>query len=202
MALAHRRRDAHLPVAGQYSPWFYRLGLGWLLGQRVAQITHRGRKSGQIRRAILEVLRYDPQTREVLVVSGWEGKSDWYRNIEREPALEVRIGRVHYRPAQEFLTLEETAELILTLFRQHPRQVRFVGRFLGIDPDAEDAVLRARLEAFFRGVRFRPAHEEECDRRAPGLQSNHSSPRNHRCWKGQHRASPHGRRATRFPAGG
>jgi deazaflavin-dependent oxidoreductase (nitroreductase family) len=141
--------------------WLYQLGLGWVLGHRVVQITHRGRKSGQIRRTILEVLRYDPQTQEVLVVSGWEGKTDWYRNIEREKAVEVRTGWVHYRPVQEFLSPEETARLILTLFRQHPREVRFVGPLLGIDPDAEDAALRARLEAFFRGVRFRPADQKE-----------------------------------------
>ena len=107
--------------------WFYRLGLGWVLGKRVVQITHRGRKSGLLRRTILEVLSYDPQTHEVLIVSGWEGKTDWYRNIQQEPALEVRIGRVHYRPVQEFLSPQETAQLILTLFRQHPREVRFVG---------------------------------------------------------------------------
>lgn len=130
---------------------------GWLLGQRVVQITHRGRKSGVLRRTILEVLYYDPQTREVLVVSGWEGKTDWYRNIEREPALEVRIGRVRYRPAQEFLSSQETTQLILTLFRQHPREVRFAGSLLLIDPDAPEPVLRARIEAFFLGVRFRPA---------------------------------------------
>ncbi len=123
----------------------------------MVQITHRGRKSGLLRRTILEVLSYDPQTHEVLVVSGWEGKTDWYRNIERAPALEVHVGRVHYRPVQEFLSLQETAQLILTLFRQHPREVRFVGPLLGIDPDAEDAALLARLEAFFRGVRFLPA---------------------------------------------
>lgn len=78
--------------------------IGWVLGKRIVQITHRGRKSGVLRRTVLEVLHYDPQTREVLVVSGWEGKTDWYRNIECEPALEVRIGRVHYRPVQEFLS--------------------------------------------------------------------------------------------------
>jgi len=157
MALAHRRPYGLYRWVANTPRWFYRPGLGWMLGHRLAQITHRGRKSGQIRWTILEVLHYDPKTREVLVVSGWEGKTDWYRNIEREPALEVRTGRVAYRPVQEFLSPEETAQLILTLFRQRPREVRFVGPLLGIDPDAEDAALRARLEAFFRGVRFRPA---------------------------------------------
>jgi len=157
MALAHRRPYGIYRWLANAPRWFYRLGLGWLLGQRLVQITHRGRKSGVLRRTVLEVLHYDPQTREVLVVSGWEGKTDWYRNIEREPALEVRIGRVHYRPVQEFLSPEETARLILTLFRQHPREVRFAGPVLGINPAAPEPVLRARIEAFFRGVRFRPA---------------------------------------------
>jgi hypothetical protein len=57
--------------------------------------------------------------------------------------------------------MQRTAELILTLFRHRPREVRFVGPLLGIDPDAEDAALRARLEAFFRGVRFCPADRAE-----------------------------------------
>lgn len=161
MALAYRRPYGVYRWFANVPRWLYRLGLGWVLGYRVAQITHRGRKSGQIRRTILEVLHYDPQIHEVLVVSGWEGKTDWYRNIQREPALEVRLGRVHYRPDQEFLSPQETARLILTLFRQHPREVRFVGPLLGIDPDAEDATLHARLEAFFRGVRFRPAGQGE-----------------------------------------
>lgn len=159
MALAQRRPYGIYRWLANAPRWFYRLGLGWLLGHRMVQLTHRGRKSGVLRRTILEVLHYDPRTREVLVVSGWEGKTDWYRNIEREPALEVRIGRVHYRPIQEFLSPAETAQIVLTLFRQHPREVRFVGRLLGIDPGAEDAALRARIEAFFRGVRFRPAEE-------------------------------------------
>ncbi len=157
MALAHRRPYGIYKWLANAPRWFYRLGLGWVFGHHMVQITHRGRKSGVLRRTVLEVLQYDQQTREVLVVSGWEGKTDWYRNIERESALEVRIGRVHYRPVQEFLSPGETAQLILTLFRHRPREVRFVGSLLGIDPDAEDATLRARIEAFFRGVRFCPA---------------------------------------------
>jgi len=161
MALAHRRPYGMYRWVANLPRWFYRLGLGWMLGHRMAQITHRGRKSGQIRRTILEVLHYDPQTQEVLVVSGWEGKTDWYRNIEREPALELRTGRVAYRPVQEFLPPEETARLVLTLFRQHPREVRWMGSLLGIDPDTSDAALHSRIETFFRGVRFRPQARAE-----------------------------------------
>lgn len=161
MALAHHRPYGIYLWFANAPLWLYRLGLGWALGQRTLLLTHRGRKSGLIRRTVLEVLHYNPQTREALVVSGWEGKTDWYRNIQREPALEVRIGRVHYRPIQEFLSPQETAREVLTFFNQHPREVRFAGPLLGIDPDASEPALRARLEDFFRGVRFHPANEHE-----------------------------------------
>lgn len=95
MALAQRRPYGIYRWLANAPRWFYRLGLGWLLGHRVMQLTHRGRTSGLVRQTMLEVLRYDSRTREVLVVSSWEGKTDWYRNIQHAPALEVRIGRVH-----------------------------------------------------------------------------------------------------------
>jgi deazaflavin-dependent oxidoreductase (nitroreductase family) len=161
MALAQRRPYGLYRWLANAPRWFYQLGLGWLLGHRVMQLTHRGRRSDVVRRTVLEVLHYDPQTREVLVVSGWEGKTDWYRNIQHAPALEVRSGWVHYQPLQEFLSPEETLQVMLTLFRQHPREVRFAGRLLGRDATAPEPVLRARVEAFFRGVRFRPAEELE-----------------------------------------
>jgi hypothetical protein len=61
--------------------------------------------------------------------------------------------------AQEFLSPQETAREVLTFFSQHPREVRFAGPLLGSDPDASEPALRARLEDFFRGARFRPANE-------------------------------------------
>lgn len=50
---------------------------------------------------------------------------------------------------------------MLALFRQHPREVRFAGPLLGIDLDVPEPLLRARVETFFRGVRFRPADESK-----------------------------------------
>ncbi len=134
MALAHHRPYGIYRWLANLSRWLYQLGLGGLLGRRFLCLTHRGRKSGQIRRTVLEVISYDPRTHELRVASAWEGKTDWYRNIQVEPALHVQIGWAHYRPVQEFLSAGETA--------------------LGIDPDAPPAVIQARLEKFFRGVRF------------------------------------------------
>ena len=39
-----------------------------------------------------EVIRYDPESQESIVVSAWGEKADWYRNIQASPALEIRTG--------------------------------------------------------------------------------------------------------------
>jgi hypothetical protein len=62
MALAPRRPYGMYRWLANMPRRFYLLGLRWVFGHRVAQITQRGRRSGQIRRTILEVLHYDPHT--------------------------------------------------------------------------------------------------------------------------------------------
>jgi deazaflavin-dependent oxidoreductase (nitroreductase family) len=134
----------------------YRLGLGWLLGTRFVQIAHRGRKSGLIRWTVAEVLRYTAYSQEIIVVSGWSGKTDWYRNIQQEPALEIQIGRTAYRPVQQLLSPEETATEVLNAFKKHPQEARIIGPLLGIDITAAEPLLREQIATVLRGVRFCP----------------------------------------------
>jgi deazaflavin-dependent oxidoreductase (nitroreductase family) len=137
--------------------WLYRLNLGWLLGHRLARVTHRGRRSGRIYQTVIEVLRYDRRTRAVVVASGWGGRTDWYRNILEAPALEIRIGRVSYSPAQRFLSAEELYTEVRTYQRRHRWVARWLfPRLLGVPADAPDSELRARIVATLRGVEFRP----------------------------------------------
>jgi hypothetical protein len=70
----------------------YDLNLGWLMGRRVLLLTHKGRRSGLVRRTPLEAIRHDPATGETVVVSAWGGKADWYRNIEASPAGGALVG--------------------------------------------------------------------------------------------------------------
>jgi hypothetical protein len=46
MALAHRRPYGMYRWLANMPRRFYQLGLGWVFGHRVAQITQRGRRSG------------------------------------------------------------------------------------------------------------------------------------------------------------
>src|SRR5512139_3909054 len=67
--------------------FLYRLGLGWLLGNRFMLLTHIGRRSGKVRRTVLAVLRFDNQTQEIRAISAWSA-SDWYKNILASPAVQ------------------------------------------------------------------------------------------------------------------
>jgi hypothetical protein len=99
MALAERRPYGLSRWLANTPRWFSRLGPGWLLGHRAMRLTHRGRTGGLVRQTILDVPRGDPRTREVLVVSGWEGKTDWYRNIGQVGKRRLHVQAVTVPPA-------------------------------------------------------------------------------------------------------
>ena len=143
------RHVLHLPV------YLYRLGLGRLLGHRFLLLTHRGRKSGRAYETVLEVVRYEPSTRETIAVSGRGEKSDWFRNITAHPAPEVRTGSERYAPEQRFLTPEEVYAEIADYERRHPWAVRVVPPLLGFDLDGSEAARRA-FAGSLRMVAFRP----------------------------------------------
>lgn len=106
------------------------LGLGWLLGRQFLVVTHRGRRSGLIRRTGVMVLHEDRLTGEVIVAAG-KLKSDWYRNIQAEPALSVAIAGRRFTPIQRLLPVEELASHIAWSRRHNPVRAWIQSRFFG-----------------------------------------------------------------------
>jgi deazaflavin-dependent oxidoreductase (nitroreductase family) len=140
--------------------WLYRAHLGWLMGHRLARVTHVGRRTGQVHQTIVEVVRYEPRTREIVVMAGWGGRTDWYRNVQARPALEVRSGGLAYRPVQRFLTADETYREVRQYVRRHAWVARLLfPRLLGLSLDAPEREQRAVVDATLRGVAFLPARE-------------------------------------------
>lgn len=139
--------------------WFYEHGMGWMLGKRVLALSHRGRKSGREYRTILEAVSFDQETSESVVASAYGSGADWYRNIQAEPALKIRTGRLDYVPEQRFLTVDEARKAAERFCREHPMEARLVPRVLPsigaaipIDSDLSPAELLATLPM----VAFRP----------------------------------------------
>lgn len=139
--------------------FLYRWHLGWLLGHLCLMITHIGRKTGRRRQTVLEVIHYNPKTKECIVIAGWGAQSDWYRNIQIQPAVLVQVGRLRYRPQQRLLSSEETLAILQEYPRYHPFRARFLlpvlARLVGVAYDGTPDSLRD-LSHYFRGVAFRP----------------------------------------------
>ncbi|HEU0028765.1 MAG TPA: nitroreductase family deazaflavin-dependent oxidoreductase [Ktedonobacterales bacterium] len=136
----------------------YRLRLGWLLGHRFLMLTHWGRKSGKLRHTVLEVVHYDPATRESAVVSAYGERADWYQNILAHPAVEVQTGGRWYIPQQRLLSVDERFAALKVYQRRYRRAFQAVMRFLGYPYDGTEAGLHGLADGVAM-VAFRPREE-------------------------------------------
>ena len=127
--------------------WFYHLRLGGLLGKRFLLLTHTGRKSGQPRQTVLEVVRYDPDSTTFIVASGFGEKSDWVRNLRRNPQVTVQCGRQRWEMVTRFLTPQEAGEELLDYSHRHPLAMQELARFMGyrLDGTREDIESLGRI---------------------------------------------------------
>ena len=110
-----QKRLMDLPVQA------YRLGLGFLFGERLAVLVHTGRKSGLERRTTLEVLQHRRVNGEYCVLSGWGPESDWYRNISVNPPVALWVGRLELDVTPRVLPPSEAAAVVADHLRKSPR---------------------------------------------------------------------------------
>ena len=102
--------------------YLYHCHLGWLLGNRFLLLTHFGRRTGQRRETVLEVVQYRKQGPEVVVVNGFGPDSDWLRNIEAKQGEEVMVGSRHFNATHRFLGADEAVGVI----QDYERRNRFM----------------------------------------------------------------------------
>lgn len=133
--------------------------LGWVLGHRFLRLTHQGRRSGRHYRTVLEVVRHDRTTGELVVMSGFGPTADWYRNILAQPALQVEVGRERFVPTQRILSDQEAEAAMATYERRNriaaPIVRRTLSRLVGERYDGSPAA-RRRLVQRLPMVAFAP----------------------------------------------
>ena len=139
--------------------YLYRLRLGRLLGRRFLLLIHVGRRTGQRRETVLEVLEYRDIGPEAIVLSAFGRNADWLRNIEVGPAPEVIVASRRFIAAHRILDMNEAAAAM----RGYEQRNRFaapiirlvLSRLLGwrYSGSVQD---RRRLVAQLPLVAFRP----------------------------------------------
>lgn len=142
--------------------WLYRWRCGWLLGHRFLLLIHVGRRSGLRRRTILEVMVYRPDGPEMIVMSGFGPRADWFRNIKANPNPKIMVGSLSFVAVYRVLDIEEAVAVIGAYERRNrfaAPVIRLVlGRLLGSPYHGSEAD-RRRAAANLPLVAFRPRGE-------------------------------------------
>jgi len=137
----------------------YHARLGFLLGHRFLLLVHTGRRTGLSRETVLEVIRYDPVTREAVVAPGWGSRTGWLHNVEAGLAREVWIGRERFVPAYRVLATDEAERIFADYERRNrlgaPLVRAVISRLVGWRYDGTQAS-RRRVVAQLPLVGFRP----------------------------------------------
>jgi deazaflavin-dependent oxidoreductase (nitroreductase family) len=120
----------------------YRMGLGWVFGNRMLLLNHVGRKTGLPRQAVLEVAHHDKETDTYVVNAGFGDQSDWYQNVLQNPEVSIKVGRRTLPVRAERLPAEAGGDIMLNFNREHPFEAR-IARMMGYDVNGTDESWRA-----------------------------------------------------------
>lgn len=132
-----RRLAFRLPI------YLYRLGLGWLFGDRLLLLNHIGRVSGKPRQTVLEVVTHDRADGSFVVASGWGSSAAWHRNLLHTPDVSVQVGRQVRAVTAVPLAAEEGAEIFAQYAIRHRMLARhLLPRLLGFSVDGSWADFR------------------------------------------------------------
>jgi deazaflavin-dependent oxidoreductase (nitroreductase family) len=101
--------------------WLFRARLGFLLGPRMLMLEHIGRKSGQRRFVVLEIIDH-PSPDRYVVVSGFGDRAQWFRNVRANSRVRVFLGGRRPSPASAVVLSDPEAKRALDSYaRRHPR---------------------------------------------------------------------------------
>ena len=106
-------------------------------------LTHKGRVSGLPRYVVLEVVREDRQKNAYIVASGWGERSDWCKNILKNPQVTVQVRRKLFCAQARRLTPEEAGTEMLLYARRHPAALQQLARLMGYRVGRTDEEARA-----------------------------------------------------------
>ncbi len=111
----HSPRLARAPIG------LYRAGMGFVFGSRMLMLEHIGRKSGQRRYVVLEVIGHETPN-SYLIASGFGESAQWFRNVMAEPRVRISTGRRRSIPAQARRMTTAEADAALSIYiERHPR---------------------------------------------------------------------------------
>ena len=110
----------------------YRARLGFLMGHRFLMLEHTGRKSGELRRTVLEVVVNEPEA--VFVAAAWGSKTQWLANLEATPRARFHLGAQVYDTLAKRVDAAVAGEVMARYAAKHPKALEKLSKFMLDDP--------------------------------------------------------------------
>jgi deazaflavin-dependent oxidoreductase (nitroreductase family) len=102
----------------------YAIGLGPLVGRIILLLTTTGRRSGKKR---VTPLQYEMIGSDYYLGSARGVKSDWVRNIQSNPQVEIRVGGKHFcGTAEVIVDPSKFADFLEVRLERHPFMIGFI----------------------------------------------------------------------------
>src|SRR3972149_12205956 len=102
----------------------YAIGLGPLIGRIILLLTTTGRRSGKKR---VTPLQYEMIGNDFYLGSARGTKSDWVRNIQLNPQVEVRVGAKYFHGTAEVITdPSKFADFMEVRLERHPFMIGLI----------------------------------------------------------------------------
>ena len=116
-------------------PWrfpilLYKIGLGWLFGNRALLLSVKGRKSGKIRQTVLEIIHHLPEENSYYVASGFGTRSQWFKNFKNDPRVIIQVGSKRLNATGHQLNPEEAGTVLLAYAQKYPQAIRWLSKKL------------------------------------------------------------------------
>jgi F420H(2)-dependent quinone reductase len=94
-------------------------------------------------------------------MAGWDGDTDWRRNIQATPSVRVQVGWHKFEALAEPLSGKEVAAFLEDAMRIYPRSTRIWSRWAGepISVEAPESLLRAAK--FFPSFRLKALNKSD-----------------------------------------
>lgn len=136
--------------------FLYAVGLGSIIGRVILLLTTTGRKSGKPR---VTPLQYEVIDGDLYVGAARGLKSDWVRNIQVNPCVEIRAGTTRFQGRAEVITdTSRFADFLEVRLERHPRMIGLIMEKAHGLPRRPS---RAQLEELGKSEVFVIIHPEE-----------------------------------------
>ncbi len=115
--------------------YLYRLGLGWLMGQRFLLINHVGRKSGLERQVVVEVVHHDEASDAYYIAAGFGPRTYWYQNLLKTPWAQIQVGRRKMDALATPLIPKEATKILRSYAEAYASAAKALAKFMGYETD-------------------------------------------------------------------